>query len=406
MNLSKKRSILILLWHPEPPYSGGSFNAHQMSFQYLGKDAKWLILDKEDSKFEEIKNPNISFHAYGTPKLIRKITRKVFVAGRLLEWLYLPFVIFRKSAKLIREENVDTIYLPIAELYQITLVARVLKKVYKVKVVTIVHQFDNPQELGNLRQHTNKLMANGVSRANALAEVLVVRSLYKAFVSSVRRFTAAGVISQYMKKRLKNEMGVDAKYLKYGFDLETYRSVQVHNKLYDAVFLGRFVYFKGINDLIEVWEEVVRTRSDAKLLLLGDGETEFVESIKASIKEKGLENNIILRGFVFGEEKVRLLKQSRVFLFLSHSESYAQVVDEAIACSLPVVAYDLEPYRSREEYTDFMYLYPLGDHKSVVVKLQELLNAPKSTDYQMKTEFLSWKEFAEQEQKFVLGPYG
>jgi glycosyltransferase involved in cell wall biosynthesis len=44
------------------------------------------------------------------------------------------------------------------------------------------------------------------------------------------------------------------------------------------------------------------------------------------------------------EEKFRLFKASRVFLMPSRQESWGIVIAEALACDVPVVAYDLPAY--------------------------------------------------------------
>jgi len=51
-----------------------------------------------------------------------------------------------------------------------------------------------------------------------------------------------------------------------------------------------------------------------------------------------------LLGFRQGAEKVRLLKNAGCFCMPSHYESFGQVAVEAMACGLPVVAYDLAIY--------------------------------------------------------------
>jgi glycosyltransferase involved in cell wall biosynthesis len=44
-------------------------------------------------------------------------------------------------------------------------------------------------------------------------------------------------------------------------------------------------------------------------------------------------------------KKFKLMKQSKIFIFPSYHEGFAQVICEAMACELPVVAYDLPGYK-------------------------------------------------------------
>jgi len=55
----------------------------------------------------------------------------------------------------------------------------------------------------------------------------------------------------------------------------------------------------------------------------------------------------------------QVLKSSKIFILPSYNESWALVVCEAMACGLPVVAYDLPVFE--EVYKKGMILIPIGD---------------------------------------------
>ena len=132
-----------------------------------------------------------------------------------------------------------------------------------------------------------------------------------------------------------------------GMDLEEIKKIpEPRKRNYEGVFLGRFHPQKGLFDLIEIWQLVTKVIPEAKLAIIGSGPKKITQKFKQWVEEKGLEKNIELLGFQEGEEKIKILKQSKVFLFPSTYESWGQVAGEAMAAGLPVVAYNLPHYQT------------------------------------------------------------
>lgn len=109
-------------------------------------------------------------------------------------------------------------------------------------------------------------------------------------------------------------------------------------KKYDAVFMKRLNYGKGVLDLLEIWKEVVKTKPSAKLAIIGDGSDEIIEKINEYIRMNSLEDNIDLLGVIYDmEKKFRVINSSKVFLLPTHEENWAIVIGEAMAMGVPVV---------------------------------------------------------------------
>jgi glycosyltransferase involved in cell wall biosynthesis len=66
------------------------------------------------------------------------------------------------------------------------------------------------------------------------------------------------------------------------------------------------------------------------------------------------------------------MKASKIFVFPSYLESFAIVVCEALACGLPVVAYELPAYR--DFYGNSLAYVSIGNVKALAGKIIELLN--------------------------------
>lgn len=158
-------------------------------------------------------------------------------------------------------------------------------------------------------------------------------------------------------------------------DLEQIRKWKVKfkklPKIYDAVFQGRFHPQKGVIELIDIWRYVVDQKSNARLIMIGDGP--LMKKLKLKIKKLKLEKNIILTGFLFdGERKFRIFSQSKTVLHPSFYDSGGMAAAEAMAFGLPCIGFDLNSYKSY--YPRGMIRVDIGNLKEFANKVISLLN--------------------------------
>ena len=152
------------------------------------------------------------------------------------------------------------------------------------------------------------------------------------------------------------------------------------NKKYEAVYMGRISINKGVLDLIEIWKKVVRKRPKAKLAIMGMGLDDVVRKFKKEIKKNGLGKSVEYLGFMASDKKYSVLKNSKVFLYLSKvnaDESWGISLMEALACGLPAISYDLQIYEHIYK-TESLIRVKLNDLDSVVERLIYLLENQKA----------------------------
>jgi len=137
-----------------------------------------------------------------------------------------------------------------------------------------------------------------------------------------------------------------------GIDFEKYQKVTVQSKPYDAVFMARLTPEKGIFDIIRIWRNVAKEIPDAKLVIAGRFKNMRVAGkFYDLVRKYGLERNITYLGYVPEEKKVILLKSAKLFVYPSKLDAFPIVVLEALACGLPIVAYDIPAIRCNYPYT-------------------------------------------------------
>lgn len=172
-----------------------------------------------------------------------------------------------------------------------------------------------------------------------------------------------------------------------GISLNSINKIKVSPKTinYDGVFLGRLNHSKGVFDLIEIWKKVVKENNQSKLAIIGAGPKEIENQLKLKIKQNKLEKNIFLLGYLKENEKISILKNSKVFVFPSHEEGWGIAISEAMACKLVVVAYNLKNYYPI--YKDSIVYIEENDYQLFAKKINLILNNSKLRENLKKSAY-------------------
>lgn len=109
----------------------------------------------------------------------------------------------------------------------------------------------------------------------------------------------------------------------------------VGRKRDQILFLGKLEKDKGSYDMPAILEKVRMSCPQACLVMAGDGQT---EQVKEAFAKKGLLPAVRFTGWVRGEEKEKLLRESAVFLFPSYHEAMPVSVIEAMGYGMGIVA--------------------------------------------------------------------
>jgi glycosyltransferase involved in cell wall biosynthesis len=142
------------------------------------------------------------------------------------------------------------------------------------------------------------------------------------------------------------------------------------------IYVGRLWWGKGINYLLEAFLEVQRrTDGEVSLLLVGDGPEEI--RLRQICQERGI-RNVVFAGFHQKPEMPRSYAIADVFVFPTLGDPYGLVVDEAMACSLPVISTSAAgEIRDRIEEGVNGYIVPPEDSAVLADRMFKLASAPE-----------------------------
>lgn len=113
----------------------------------------------------------------------------------------------------------------------------------------------------------------------------------------------------------------------------------LEEKKYDLVYYARIDKNKGIEDLIEVLEDLNSKGRALKTLIMGRGSEGYISQLKETIREKVLEDIIDFAGFIENHEDVyKFAAQARVMVLPTHNDGIPNTIREAMFMKLPVVA--------------------------------------------------------------------
>jgi glycosyltransferase involved in cell wall biosynthesis len=121
----------------------------------------------------------------------------------------------------------------------------------------------------------------------------------------------------------------------------------VYDRVLKLMFIGRIHKKKGLENLITAVAAL--THVDCTLDIYGTGEESYQNSLKNLCLRLGVENLVRFRGHVDGEQKTKAYLSAHTCIVPSHSENFGNVVAEALACGIPVIAGKGTPWSMLEQ---------------------------------------------------------
>lgn len=231
----------------------------------------------------------------------------------------------------------------------------------------------------------------------------IVHEFNKLFIENIATdyFACSNVAGKWMFKNKQYKLinnAIDVEKFLYN---EEYRK-NIREELHlEGKFvighIGRFLYSKNHEFIIDIFKKVFDQNSDALLVLVGSGPLE--QRIRNKVKELGLSNNVIFTGV--RSDVYKLLQAFDLFLFPSYFEGLPVTLIEAQASGLRcIVSSEVSDEVKISELVDFIDLQqPLEYWVNEILKnslgyeRQNMYDQIKSSGYSIKEMAGDLEEF-------------
>jgi phosphatidylinositol alpha-mannosyltransferase len=146
-----------------------------------------------------------------------------------------------------------------------------------------------------------------------------------------------------------------------------------------VLFVGRLEPRKGLGCLLEAYARIVQAMAGVRLVVVGPHSARDLKPLQGQLDAlqamPGAEVHLL--GYVSEPDLARCYRSSTVFCApATGCESFGMVLLEAMASGVPIVASDIEGYRSVLTHTAEGLLVPPGDADALAAALLRLLRDP------------------------------
>jgi rhamnosyl/mannosyltransferase len=189
-------------------------------------------------------------------------------------------------------------------------------------------------------------------------------------VTNPRIMETSDILKDFKEKCHLIPSGIDLK--KFELTDQIKEKVQKIHKKYGkplVLFVGRLVYYKGIEFLIEAFKDI-----DAKLIIIGSGPLK--EKLLRLAKRLGIERKLYFLSRVSDNDLVSFYHACDIFVLpsIAKTEAFGLVQLEAMACQKPVISTNLPtgvPWINQDKVTGLVV--PPKDAKALADALNLLL---------------------------------
>lgn len=143
-------------------------------------------------------------------------------------------------------------------------------------------------------------------------------------------------------------------------------------------YTGKLNRGKGLEFLLRVWNDWVKTHPECKLVLIGSGAMQFLScesELREYVRTQGLESSVLFAGNVTNVPDY--LKVADGFLFASESEAMPLALLEALSTGLPAIASDIAAHHDIVTAGQDGWLAPCNDAAAWTRCLDECVAQPE-----------------------------
>jgi glycosyltransferase involved in cell wall biosynthesis len=145
-------------------------------------------------------------------------------------------------------------------------------------------------------------------------------------------------------------------------------------------YLGRVHSRKNIERLLYVWDKLNLNKTDAELVIIGDGDKVYMDFLKSEQARLNLEN-VIFTGFLTGEAKENALNSLSYLVVPSDFENFGMIIPEALIKGIPVIASKGTPWEELNTHRCGWWVE--NDVDTLSATIQKAIDTPENERIEM-----------------------
>lgn len=157
----------------------------------------------------------------------------------------------------------------------------------------------------------------------------------------------------------------------------------IDDKNFTFATIGRLVEEKKNNLVIEAFANIAKENNSARLFIIGDGPER--QNIIKLINKHGLNDKVILTGYLSSEAIINLFKEINVYISASKLETFGVPVVEAWLIGRPVIVPDNHPMNDWiNKSNGLSFKYNFDNEKNTVENIVEKMIEIQKLEYDYK----------------------
>lgn len=159
------------------------------------------------------------------------------------------------------------------------------------------------------------------------------------------------------------------------------------------IYLGALTKDKGIEDAIEVFNQINKKGLGWQFWIVGGGNNNYVDYLKEKTLKLGIDKKTKFWGYVDQRKKFELLHKSHFLINTSIREGWGLVNIEANSAGIPVLGYNVPGMVDSVKVGKTGYLFDKGNIKEISEKVSIILRDNDVYDRLSKNSILWSKKF-------------
>jgi len=275
------------------------------------------------------------------------------------------FNTFQIGRKIIKDQNIDVIH---SNNFSPALAGSLISYFTKKPHITTIHDIFSTYDKDFWKKWTSQ--AN-VSQTNARLVPFFEKLMMKF------RFDCIHTVSDATKKDIQ-KIGTKKPIHVIPNCIQDEEQIITEQKKNQFVYLGRLVFYKNVEIIIQAFNIVTKEFPDANLVIAGDGPHK--SSLQELVKKLDINNSITFAGYVTPEQKKKLLCESNALLFPSVIEGFGLVMLESWQQNRPVITSDIPPMSDIIQHEKTGLVIDPHDGKKWAEKIIQLIKNPNISD--------------------------